>query len=279
MKDSQPSATALRAARHRAEHQRLEGGKVFADPYAGAIFAAAAPEAEAEAADPLDRRMRLFIAARSRFADEALAVAIGRGVRQAVILGAGLDTLAFRAPHTDVGLRIFEVDHPATQAWKRACLATAGLAPPAGHRFVAVDFERQALEERLAAAGYAADRPAFFIWLGVVPYLTRAAIRDTLAFIAATPGSEVVFDYSEPNEGLSDERRAARARRAAGVAALGEPWISFFAPTELAAMLHALGFDEREDLAASDIATRFLGAPKGTTQGAGGHFMRARRAG
>jgi methyltransferase (TIGR00027 family) len=131
VRPGQPSRTALAAATHRAAHQLLEGGRVFYDPLALRILAED-PETVRRRADenPYRRRMRLFIAVRTRFAEEALASAVERGVRQVVVLGAGLDTYAYRNPFGD-RLRIFEVDHPATQAWKRYRLASASIPLPA----------------------------------------------------------------------------------------------------------------------------------------------------
>jgi methyltransferase (TIGR00027 family) len=196
METGQPSRTALGAAAHRAAHQSLDEGRIFADPLALAVLGAAPAEIFGDDLDrPANRAMRAFIAARSRFAEESLAAAAARGVRQYVVLGAGLDTFAHRNPFVDAGLRVFEVDHPATQAWKRRRLAEAGLASPGSLSFAPVDFERQTLAAGLAAAGFDAGRPAFFSWLGVVVYLTRPAVVDTLAFIAALPaGAAVVFD-------------------------------------------------------------------------------------
>ena len=172
MQPGQPSRTALGAATHRALHQVLEGGRVFADPLAARILGkdleAAIREAEG---DPLRRALRLFIAVRTRFAEDALMAAMARGVRQLVVLGAGLDTFAYRAGQVE-GLRIFEVDHPATQAWKRQRLSEAGIEVPPALTFAPVDFERETLGEGLAAAGFDPSRPAFFTWLGVVPYLS-----------------------------------------------------------------------------------------------------------
>src|SRR5208283_4755726 len=112
----------LAAAAHRAAHQVLEQGRIFADPLALRILGKDAETVAREAEkQPSARRMRIFIAARARFAEDALAAAVERGVRQLVVLGAGLDTYAYRSPLRD-RLRIFEVDHPATQAWKRQCL-------------------------------------------------------------------------------------------------------------------------------------------------------------
>ncbi|WP_425487709.1 SAM-dependent methyltransferase [Mesorhizobium erdmanii] len=260
----------------RALHQFSPQAGLFRDPYAIAILGEAAPAAqELEQEDERGRLMRLFVTARARFAEDWLAVAVRRGVRQLVVLGAGLDTFSLRNPYPDLG--VFEVDHPATQAWKRNCMADSGLAEPPVTRFVPVDFERQSLAAELDAAGLRSTEPSFFIWLGVVPYLTREAIFGTLSWIAAIPGSEVVFDYSEPAENRDAAGRAALAYHAARVASVGEPWISFFVPAELTKSLTELGFDEIEDIQSGDIAARFSGAPKAMTSNSGGHIIRARR--
>jgi methyltransferase (TIGR00027 family) len=144
--------------------------------------------------------------------------------------------------------------------------------------FAPVDFECQSLAEGLVAAGFQPTQPAFFHWLGVVPYLRRDAISAILQFIASVPRSEVVFDYSEPLENYSPERRANVAAVAARTAAIGEPWLSYFDPSELSKDLHERGFQELEDLGPADIAVRYLGAPKGDATGdAGPHVIRARR--
>ncbi len=220
--------------------------------------------------------MRLFIAARSRFAEDSLAAAVARGVTQAVVLGAGLDTLALRHPHRD--LRVFEVDHPATQAWKRARLAAAGLDMPASLTLAPVDFEHGTLAVGLAQAGFDAGAPAFFAWLGVVPYLTTEAVIATLAFIASVPSAEVVFDYSVPRALLTPARGARAEAMGARVAAAGEPWLSHFDPAALAEQLRALGFADVEDLGPGDIRTPFLGAPASSGGGGDGpRVVRARR--
>jgi methyltransferase (TIGR00027 family) len=235
MNERQPSRTALGAAGYRAAHQQLEGGKVFCDPLARTILGDDADAIIAGlSADPAQQRMRIFIAARSRFAEDCLGAAVSRGVRQAVVLGAGFDTFALRNPYSDRGLRVFEVDHPATQAWKRRRLSEVGLAIPASLTFAAIDFERDDLGRGLRDAGFDPDRPAFFIWLGVVPYLAKAAIAATLRYIASVPTSEVVFDYSEPLENYPPERRAAVVALGAYTAELGEPWQSFRSPGDRA---------------------------------------------
>jgi methyltransferase (TIGR00027 family) len=278
MQHDRPSRTARGAAGHRAAHQLLENGSVFRDSLAREILGAeGCAEADERARDRSLRPLRLLIAARSRFAEEALAGAVACGLRQAVVLGAGLDTFALRNPYDQ--LRVFEVDHPATQAWKRRRLFEAGLAVPSSLTFVPVDFERESLAERLATNGFDARAPAFFFWLGVVPYLTRDSILATLRFIAEIPGGEVVFDYSEPLEDYPSERRGGVEALIERTAAAGEPMIFFPQPAGLARDLRALGFDEVEDLDLGDISTRFLGGPKGVGRRVGPHFLRARRRG
>jgi len=157
---------------------------------------------------------------------------------------AGLDTFGLRNPHASLGVRVFEVDNPATQAWKRERLKHARLANPASLIFVPVDFERQSLADDLATAGFHANRAAFFQWLGVVPYLTREAVSLTLDFIAGVPESEVVFDYGEPFENYRADRRADVIAIAATAAAPGEPWLGLFDPAALSEMLLSEGVSD-----------------------------------
>ena len=279
MQAGEPSHMARGAAAYRAIHQTLESGVIFSDPFAARILDdETRASLEEIAADPSHRPMRLFIAARSRFSEDTLAACVARGVRQIVVLGAGLDTFSLRNPHVGRGVRVFEVDYPATQGWKRERLQQAGLAIPASLTFAPVDFERQSLADGLKAAGFQADRPAFFQWLGVVPYLTRDAVSATLDFIARVPESEVVFDYAEPFANYSTERRANVMAVAARAAALGEPWLSLFDPGELSEMLRHKGFGIVEDLGMAEITDRFYGALKqGIVIGLGGHVVRARK--
>ena len=231
MQAGKPSQTARGAAAYRAIHQTLDGGIIFNDPFASRILDdETRATLDATAADLSRRPMRLFVAARSRFSEDSLAACIARGVRQVVVLGAGLDTFSLRNPYAEEGVRVFEVDHPATQGWKRERLKQAGLAIPSSLTFAPVDFERRNLADGLAAAGFHASRPAFFQWLGVVPYLTPDAFAATLDFIAGVPESEVVFDYAEPLENYHAARRARMMALAESVAARGEPWLSFFDP-------------------------------------------------
>jgi methyltransferase (TIGR00027 family) len=269
------SLTAKGAATHRAVHQLLEDGAIFHDPLAVPILGEDPEAIVLEAKENPERRpMRLFIAARSRIAEDRLAAAVARGLRQAVVLGAGLDTLALRNPHFEAGLKVFEVDHPKTQEWKRARIAEAGL-PADRSRFAPIDFERQDLFDALANAGFKRDAPAFFIWLGVVPYLTRPAIEGTLKALARAP-AEVVFDYSEPPEAFEGARRDYIEARMKRVAELGEPWLSFFRPAEMAALIDSAGFADFDDLGPYEIAL-YLGSPSPPAPGApGGHVVHAR---
>jgi methyltransferase (TIGR00027 family) len=276
MQTGQPSQTALAAAFHRAAHQVLEQGRIFADPLAIRILGLDAQSVARRAEEnPSGRRMRLFIAVRTRFGEDALAVSFKNGVRQAVMLGAGLDTYAYRNPFGE-RLRIFEVDHPATQAWKQQLLRDAAIPAPASLTFVPIDFEHETLAERLATAGFDRTQPTFFTWLGVVPYLKEEAVWTTLAFIAGLPhGAHVVFDYSDPPEALTPEGRAYHDRRARRVADLGEAWITYFEAETLHRKLAGLGFAEIEDLGPAAIVARYFPGRSGPVPDKGGHVVHA----
>jgi methyltransferase (TIGR00027 family) len=281
MKADQPSRTAERVARRRAAHQIIDEPLVFEDPLAIAVLG---PEgAAALRAAPGDREdgrfaraLRAFLVARSRLTEDRLALAVARGVRQYVVLGAGLDTFAYRNPYADV--RVFEVDHPATQAWKRARLSEAGIAIPETQTYVSVDFQAQTLSDALPAAGFRSGEITFFSWLGVVPYVVREGVLETLRFVATIPaGSEIVFDYGQPPSALNLVQRAGVAMMARRVAAIGEPWVTWFEPSDLTAELLRLGFREAEDFGPERInALYFAGRADGLRVGGLGHVMSAR---
>jgi len=277
MREGQFSRTALGAAGRRAAHQVVDGGRVFADPLALRILGADADAAVAEArADPASRGLRFYVAARSRFAEDAALCAIARGVRQIVVLGAGLDTFAYRAEPVE-GLRVTEVDHPATQAEKRRRLATAAIAAPAHVVYAGCDFETESLAGALAASGFDAGRPSFFLWLGVVPYLTEPAIFATLAFIGRLPGGgEVVFDYSNPAASIAEGGwRRGHEIVAARAAAAGEPLRTAFATPALHEKLRELGFRSIEDLGPNQVAARFAPERAASSGESGGHLALA----
>jgi methyltransferase (TIGR00027 family) len=276
MKAGEPSRTALGAAEHRAAHQILERGIIFSDPLAVRILGDATDAVlERARRDPSIRRLRIFVAARSRYAEDALQLAVACGVRQLVILGAGLDTYAYRSEPRS-GLRIFEVDHPATQEWKRRRLAEVDIGLPSSLVFAPVDFERESLADGLAAAGFDPAQPTFFTWLGVVYYLTDPSIFATLGFIASLPGgAHVVFDYSNPSQALPEVERGAHDQLAAQVADLGESFRTHFETEVLHARLREVGFREIEDLGPMGIVARFLPGRTRAGPDRGGHIVRA----
>jgi methyltransferase (TIGR00027 family) len=241
METGRASRTAFRVAMRRAVHQILDRPCVLDDPIAVPLLGSGFAIDEIREAHPVARAFRSFMAARSRYSEDCLAAAVADGVEQYVVLGAGLDTFAYRNPFAR--LRVFEVDFPATQEWKRVLLAESAITVPENLTFVPLDFEHRTLAESLADAGFKANAPALFSWLGVVPYLTRDAFRATLRTIAQLPpGTGICFDYALSPEILSDERRRALEALAARVATAGEPFLQFFTPEELAGELFDAGF-------------------------------------
>jgi methyltransferase (TIGR00027 family) len=279
MKPNEPSRTALIPARQRAAHQVLDHGSILYDPFAMKILREEEKDVLQFAnQDPLASIGRLFTAARSRIAEDALSRAVERGIRQVVILGAGLDTFALRSPHGARQIRIYEVDHPATQAWKRQRLAEARLALPPWLIFVPVDFERDDLGKTLVGAGVQQNSPAFFTWLGVVPYLTEDAIGSTLDYMASIRNSEVVFDYMEPPEAFSEEMRKLVAERTEQLERMDERWASRFEPDGIAAFLRSHGFCDIEDIHFEEITSRFGRSVQGLAAGGAGlHVVHAKR--
>lgn len=263
MHEYQPSRTALRVAIRRAAHQLVDRPLVFADPLAIPILGPGAgtwiQEEAARKDHPAGRALRAFLVARSRYAEEQLAQAVTAGVRQYVVLGAGLDTFACRNPHAPAGLRVFEVDHPNTQGWKRELLRDAGITPPPEAVFVPVDFETQTLADGLAAAGFDPAAPAFFACLGVVPYLTEEAFWSTLEYVSAQAApTGIVFDYAVDRSCLNLIERIALDALAKRVALAGEPFRLFFHPEALARRLRLLGFTRIEDQGRDELNARYF---------------------
>jgi methyltransferase (TIGR00027 family) len=211
----------------------------------------------------LSPSFRAFMAVRSRYAEDELAKAAVRDVRQYVVLGAGLDTFAYRNPYLTAGLRVFEVDYPATQAWKRERLDAAGIAVPPDVVFVGADFERQTVADALRTVDFRFDEPAFFSWLGVVPYLTDRAFEETMGFIASMPmGSGIVLDYAIPRHALNSVERLALDALSKRVAAAGEPFQLFFDPDVLGLRLREMGFAYLEDLGRDQMNARYFAGRK-----------------
>ncbi|AKS34229.1 class I SAM-dependent methyltransferase [Mycolicibacterium goodii] len=262
MDNSGPSRTALATGYARACHQFADRPLILTDPLAARLLGVTAEDfaeldsypADHPATVARDRPRRLFFAARSRFADDAITAAVATGVRQIVVLGAGLDTIAYRNSHPDV--RVFEVDHPQTQAWKRERLAATGIDIPRTATLVPVDFETQTLSQELEANSFCRADPAVFVWLGVIFYLTSDAVRTTFEYIAGQGGSaEVVADYLQPAHTTED--RADLQARSARLARAGEPLINYHTPDEIHRQLALFGFTVAEDLSAGELIGRY----------------------
>ena len=260
MQQGIPSRTALRVAMRRAAHQLYDAQPLVLDdpiavPILGPEFLPEVHKTATKLEKPFSVALRAFLVARSRYAEDTLSTGVAQGVTQYVLLGAGLDTFAYRNPYTN--LRVFEVDHPATQQWKRDLLKSNRISAPDNLTFVPVDFERQALPTQLLAAGFDSTAPTFFAWLGVVPYLTLEAFHSTLRFVAARPpDSGLVFDYGMPRSALSRLEQLAHDSLAARVQLAGEPFQLFFTPREAAAELAC--FYNLEDLGSPEMNARYF---------------------
>jgi methyltransferase (TIGR00027 family) len=235
---------------------------VFDDPLAvkvlGPEFAEEIKRTPKAEKRPFSAALRAFMVCRARFAEDVLAAGVREdGVRQYVVLGAGLDTFAYRNPFAQV--RVFEVDHPATQAWKRERLQAAGIAVPATMRFVAVDFETQSLRQELLRAGFDFNVPTVVAWLGVVPYLTAEAFAATMRVLERmAPESSVVFDYSQPREALPAVEQQMLDSISSRVAMAGEPFQLFFTPAQLAEEMQHFGWRVVEDLDGKELNAMYL---------------------
>ena len=257
METGKASKTALGVAIRRAAHQLVDRPPVLDDPIAVRLVGSGYRGKMGRASHRVGRDLRAFAAVRSRYVEDRLAEFVARGGSQYVVLGAGLDTFAYRNPYP--GLRVFEVDFPATQQDKRAMLAEAAITVPGSLTFVPLDLEHHTLAEDLAAAGFDADRPAFFGWLGVIPYLPLETFRATLCTIARLPAdSGVGFDYALAPETLSTAGRTAFDALAGRVAAAGEPFQLFFTPEELERELRRAGFKRFEQLDYQQLNERYF---------------------
>jgi methyltransferase (TIGR00027 family) len=272
------SKTALRVALRRAAHQLHDSPLVFDDPLAVAIlgesYASELERTPLRADRPFSVALRAFLVARSRYAEDTLRRAVDSGIAQYVLLGAGLDTFAYRNPYPH--LRVFEVDHPATQLWKRQLLQSSRIAVPESLTYTPVDFERQSISEQLRETGFDDQTPAFFSWLGVVPYLTYDAFRAVIGFVSAQAhGSGIVLDYGQPPSVLSPLERLAHQSLASRVEQAGEPFQLFFTPGEIATELAA--FRDIEDVGSAEINERYFGGRSDqlAMRGAAGRFLSA----
>ena len=281
----EPSRSAQWVAALRAVHQLLDEPLVLNDPVALPLLGA-----QAEAAlrddpfvlnDPLSRGVRAALVARSRFVEDELARGVAAGLQQYVLLGAGLDTFAYRSPYPGRQLRVFELDHAGTQRWKQQRLAEAGIRAPSALTFVPADFARDDLGEALAQAGFRADAPACVSWMGVTTYLTAdAVLRMLRAMAGLAAGSCVCFDYRVPATMLDPIERVIDGVLGQKAAAAGEPWLSTFDPAQLQRQLLDAGFAAADSTTPDALNARYFARRKdGLRLGGGLRIMCARTAG
>jgi methyltransferase (TIGR00027 family) len=256
-----PDSTAVRVALWRALHAEIDSPPHVLEDTVGLKLAA--PDEEWRSRpdmSPFTRPFRASIVARARFIEDLVAEQAARGVRQYVILGAGLDTFAQRRPELASRLLVFEIDQPGPQAWKRQRLVDLGLGIPPFLRLVPVDFEAgDAWWERLAGSGFDSARPAVVASTGVSMYLTQDAIMATLRHVASlAPGSTLAMSFMLPIELAEPEVRPAIERAAAGARANGTPFISFFTPAEMLKLAGDAGFKEVQHVSAAALAQRYF---------------------
>jgi methyltransferase (TIGR00027 family) len=262
MQQGKPSRTGELTAIMRAIHQTAdEEPKILADSIAPCLV-------DTTGADewltpilrhPFAKQWRAGFLVRSRYAEDCLAEWVVRGGRQYAILGAGLDTFAFRQPAWAKALSIYEIDHPVTQRWKRDRLAAMGIAIPPNLTFVPVDFERASFADALRVTNFDSNSKTLFSWLGVTQYLTRNAISATLRLVLSLPRScEVVFSFVLPSETLPKGEAEARLMAAQTSAQIGEPYLTAFLADELRVQLRAMGFSEVIHLTPEMVRERYL---------------------
>jgi methyltransferase (TIGR00027 family) len=286
MDPGRASMTAMGTALMRAAHTRLDEPPLLDDPWGDRLIPREQREAMLASGgrEELDTALRAHpsygtVILRARYAEDALAEAVARGVRQYVIVGAGMDSFALRRPAFARDLEVFEVDHPATQEFKTGRLAECEIPPPAGLHLVAADLGETTLDAALAGSAFREDRPAFFSWLGVTPYLTRAANLTTLAAIASCglAGSELVFSFVDQALLDADAGDGPMAQARAQVAAVGEPWISGFHPGELGQDVRGAGLELLEVLGPAQLGERYCaGRGDGLSPSPGSHLAHAR---
>jgi methyltransferase (TIGR00027 family) len=273
VEEGKPSNTAVFAALSRAAHLYFDSEPKILEDYLALRLCGLKSEAElrnalnelcakfgqlttTELAQCIMHSMRGLAVIRHRYAEDELLKAVKRGVSQYVILGAGLDSFAYRRQGLEEKLRIFEVDYPATQQWKKTRLKELNIRLPRNLAFVPVDFEKQKLAEELLASGYQQSIPAFYSWLGVTSYLTETVVFQTLGEIASMPpGSEVIFDYALEESLLGDgERRIWDLGRATP----GESDKTQFKPADLIKRLKNTGFTSAADFGPEQANSRYL---------------------
>jgi methyltransferase (TIGR00027 family) len=273
-----PDSTAVRAALWRAMHVQIDPPPHVLEDELG--LALVAPNDNWRSRPDMHpqwtRRIRASIVGRARFIEDLVTEQVGQGIAQYLLLGAGLDTFAQRRPEVASRLRVFEVDRPGPQAWKRQRLVELGYGAPDWFRFVSVDFEAGvSWWESLLGAGFDAGRPAVVACTGVTMYLTREAVAATLRQIAAlAPGSTLAMTFMLPTDLVADEDRRMYQWAQQGAAASGTPFATLLAPAEMLALAREAGFREVEHVAGTSFAERyFAGRSDGLRPASGEDFL------
>lgn len=257
----EPDNTAVRTALWRALHLQADPPPhVFEDEIGLRLVAPDPGWRDRPDMSSFTRPFRASILARARFIEDLVEDRAANGIGQYVLLGAGLDTFAQRRPEFAPGLRIFELDQPGPQAWKRQRLLDAGFGVPAHLELVPVDFEAgDDWWTQLLASGFDASRPAVVASTGVSMYLTGEAIRATLQRVATlAPGSTFVMSFLLPIEMQDEAIRVGVERAAQGARASGTPWISFFKPQDILALARGAGLENLLHVSAATLAQRYF---------------------
>jgi methyltransferase (TIGR00027 family) len=293
--DTEASKTAIGAAMMRAAHLVLDDDpKIFRDDLAMRFSGyetetalrdqlklnqiTASEKLGADAAQRLFQSVRAGVTIRSRVTEDALFEAMKRGITRYVVLGAGLDSFAWRRADLADKLEVYEIDHPASQDWKRARLRDLGIASTPNIHFIPIDFEKQTLLEGMREGRLPLDKPLFFSWLGVTLYLTREIVLDTLRQIATLPsGTEISFTFRVPASQLKAQDEQIAKLVASSAASVNEPFLSAFEPDELAARVRELGFSHVTHVGPKETnATYFAGRSDGLEGHTLSHIMLAR---
>ncbi len=257
-----PDSTAVRVALWRALHTRIDPPPHVLEDETGLRLAD--PDEGWQRRGDMDPHgtstYRASIVARARFIEDLVVEQAGQGVGQYVLLGAGLDTFAQRRPEIAARLRVFEIDQPGPQAWKRRRLTELGFGIPDWLRLVPVDFEAgRSWWDQLKAAGFDADRPSVVASAGVSMYLTKEANAATLRRLASlAPGSTLVMTFQPPLELLDEEERPGLQAAEAGARASGTPFLSSFAPAEMLALARDAGFTDARHVSAATLNQRYF---------------------
>jgi methyltransferase (TIGR00027 family) len=263
----------------RALHQTIDDDpKILTDPIAPRLIAADDQGWLAPLLDhPFATQWRAGFALRARYVEDCLAEGVQCGVKQYVILGAGLDTFAYRQPSWGDSLGIYEVDDLTTQQWKGDRLRVAGVAIPSNLRFVPIDFESISIADALESAGFAFDAKTLCSWIGVTQYLTPHALEATFQFVLSLPrSSEIVFSFILPQDAVSGIEAEAVMLAAQRAAEVGEPWLTRFHADELRVKLQTMGFSQIVHLTPEAARARYFGnRHDGLKERRGEQLMRA----